>query len=143
MKEIPLPLVKANQIGIVLFVLLSFVFQQPWFIYILFLIQVIPLLAGAKGNLFVQLAKAVIGRERLKKSEGQAEELARFNQSIAVILLGISAASYVLGWQVAAYAASAMVAVAAIVAVMGYCVGCTIYYQYKRWKLLRSRSHQS
>lgn len=142
MKEIPLPLIKANQIGIVLFVLLSFVFQQPLFIYVVFLIQLVPLLAGAKSNLFLLLAKPLIGKKRLSESEGQAAELARFNQSIAVILLGVSAIAYLLGWHILAYAASAMVAAAAIVAVMGYCIGCTIYYQYKRWKLLRSRSTQ-
>ncbi|GAB6930874.1 hypothetical protein JCM10914A_48570 [Paenibacillus sp. JCM 10914] len=142
MKEIPLPLIKANQIGIVLFVLLSFIFQQPLFIYLLFLIQFIPLLVGTKANVFVLLAKPLIGKARLAKSDGQAAELARFNQSIAVILLGISSIAYLLGWHVWAYAASAMVAAAAIAAVLGYCVGCTIYYQYKRWKLLRERSSQ-
>ncbi|MNO73604.1 hypothetical protein D3C76_645760 [compost metagenome] len=141
MKEIPLLLIKVNQASIVIFVLLSFIFQQPLFIYFVFLIQLVALLFGAKTNLFILLAKLFINKEKLQKSETQAAELAHFNQTIAVTLLGISSVSYLFGWNVIAYIASAMVAVAAFVAVLGYCVGCTLYYQYKRWKLLRSRAN--
>jgi hypothetical protein len=33
MKEIPLPMIKANQSGIVLFVVLGLATQQPWWIW--------------------------------------------------------------------------------------------------------------
>lgn len=138
MKEIPLPLIKSNQAGIVLFVLLSFVVQQPGFIYLLFLIQLIPLVFGSQTNLFIGLAKLVLTKERLRSAEMQAVELARFNQTIAVVLLGFASVSYVIGWSVLAYIFSGMVALAALVAILGYCIGCTIYYQYKQWKHLRS-----
>ncbi|PAD77034.1 DUF4395 domain-containing protein [Paenibacillus campinasensis] len=140
MKEIPLPLIKVNQAAMVLFVLLSLVFRQPLFIYAIFLIQLIALAAGARANLLFLVAKWVLGADRLQRSDTQAAELARFNQSIAVILLGISSAAYLLGWHIVAIAASVMVAAAATAAVLGYCIGCTIYYQYKKWKLLRSRA---
>lgn len=141
MKEIPILLIKVNQASMVLFVLLSFIFGQPLFTYFVFLIQLIALVFGAKTNLFILLAKLFIGKERLQKSETQAAELAHFNQTIAVTLLAVSSVSYLFGWSVMAYIASAMVAVAAFVAVLGYCVGCTIYFQYKKWKLLRSRAN--
>ncbi|MEK3735015.1 DUF4395 domain-containing protein [Paenibacillus sp. FSL M8-0334] len=140
MKEIPLPLIKVNQAAMVLFVLLSLVFRQPLFIYAIFLIQLIALAAGARANLLFLVAKWFLGADRLQRSDTQAAELARFNQSIAVILLGISSAAYLLGWHIVAIAASVMVAAAATAAVLGYCIGCTIYYQYKKWKLLRSRA---
>lgn len=139
LKEIPLPLIKSNQAGIVVFVLLSFVFQQPLFVYMLFLIQLIPLLFGSKSNLFIGLAKLGFGKDRLRSSETQAAELAKFNQSIAAVLLGLSSVSFLLGWNVLAYIFAGMVALAASVAILGYCIGCTLYYQYKRWKALRSR----
>lgn len=141
MKEIPLPLIKTNQAGIVLFVLLAFLLQQPLLIYALFIIQLIPLAFGTKANLFAGLAKLFFSEERLRNAETQAAELAKFNQSIAVILLGIASVSQSLGWSWTAYLFAAMVACAALIAILGYCIGCTIYYQYKRWKLLRARKH--
>jgi hypothetical protein len=36
-----------------------------------------------------------------------------------------------------------MVGLAALAAVAGYCIGCTIYYQYKKWRALRARSAES
>ena len=102
MKEIPLPLIKVNQAAMVLFVFLSLVFRQPLFIYAIFLIQLIALAAGARTNLLFLVAKWFLGADRLQRSDTQAAELARFNQSIAVILLGISSAAYLLGWHIVA-----------------------------------------
>jgi len=138
MKEIPLPLIKANQAGIVLFVLLSFVLQQPGFIYLLFLIQLIPLVLGAHTNVFIPLAKLALSKERLRSAETQAMELARFNQTIAVVCLGLATVSHLIGWSVLAYIFAGMVTLAAFVAILGYCIGCTLYYQYKRLKFMRS-----
>lgn len=140
MNEIPLPLIKANQIGMVVLVLLSFGFQEPLFVYVAFLIQLISWVAGPKLNLFMGIARLAFGRARLQKAEKQAAELARFNQTIAVALLGLASASHAVGWTVVGHIFAGMVALAAFVAVLGYCVGCTIYYQYKKWKLLRTRA---
>jgi hypothetical protein len=60
MREVPIRYVKANQIGIVLFVVLSFLFNQPLILGALWIIQVIGLASGGKLNLFVQIGKAVL-----------------------------------------------------------------------------------
>ncbi|RXZ82516.1 DUF4395 domain-containing protein [Paenibacillaceae bacterium] len=137
MKEIPMPLIKANQLGIVVFIVLALLLQQPVFIYLLWAVQAIAFIAGQKGNLFVIAAKPLL-RSKLVDAETQALELARFNQSIAVGLLTVSSALLLLGWLVAGYIAAGFVLVAAGAAVLGYCVGCTIYFQYKKWKALRA-----
>jgi hypothetical protein len=140
MKEIPLPLIKANQAGIVIFVLAGLLLQQPYFIYFLFLVQLIGLVFGAKANVFIRLAGIVFSKERLRNSEQQAAELARFNQSIAVILLAAATLALIFDWTVLASVFAGMVALAAAVAIAGYCIGCTLYYQYKKWKHVRSRA---
>jgi len=98
MKEIPLPLIKANQAGIVLFVVIALASQQPWWIYALFLIQLAGLAFGPRASLFILLARSALTDERLKRSETQAAELSRFNQTIAVLLLGLSSVFHLAGW---------------------------------------------
>ncbi|WP_413375267.1 DUF4395 domain-containing protein [Paenibacillus taichungensis] len=129
MREVPMRYVKANQIGIVLFVVLSFLFNQPLILGALWIIQVVGLASGGKLNLFVQIGKAVLTG---KGTETQAVELQRFNNVLAVLFLTLALVSFGLGWQVAGYIFSSMLLLAASAALLGYCVGCTIYFWYKQ-----------
>lgn len=144
MKEIPMPLIKANQLGMVLLVVLSYLpldygFRSHLFVYAAFVIQLIGWFAGPQWNLFMGIARLFVSRNRLEKAEKQAAELARFNQTIAVALLGLASVFHAFGLTIAGHVFAGMVALAAFVAVLGYCVGCTIYYQYKKRKGLRAR----
>ncbi|QOS76884.1 DUF4395 domain-containing protein [Paenibacillus sp. JNUCC31] len=129
MREVPMRYVKANQIGIVLFVILSFLFNQPLFLGALWIIQVVGLASGGKLNLFVQIGKVVLTG---KGTETQAVELQRFNNVLAVLFLTLALVSFGLGWQVAGYIFSSMLLLAASAALLGYCVGCTVYFWYKQ-----------
>lgn len=129
MREVPMRYVKANQIGIVLFVVLSFLFNQPLILGALWIIQVVGLASGGKLNLFVQIGKAVLTG---KGTETQAVELQRFNNVLAVLFLTLALVSFGLGWQVAGYIFSSMFLLAASAALLGYCVGCTVYFWYKQ-----------
>ncbi|WP_058302946.1 DUF4395 domain-containing protein [Gorillibacterium timonense] len=133
-KEIPVPYVKANQTGIVLSVVAAFVFQEPWVLAALWLIQVVGLLSAGKANLFVRLAKPWL---KVSGSQTEAYELQRFNNTLAVLFLTLSLLSFLLSWTVAGYVFAFMLLAAAGTALAGYCIGCTIYYQYKKWKALR------
>ncbi|WP_408894000.1 DUF4395 domain-containing protein [Paenibacillus taichungensis] len=129
MREVPMRYVKANQIGIVLFVVLSFLFNQPLILGALWIIQVVGLASGGKLNLFVQIGKAVLTGKGI---ETQAVELQRFNNVLAVLFLTLALVSFGLGWQVAGYIFSSMLLLAASAALLGYCVGCTVYFWYKQ-----------
>ncbi|GAS83728.1 DUF4395 domain-containing protein [Paenibacillus amylolyticus] len=129
MREVPMRYVKANQVGIVLFVLLSFVFNPLVVLGVLWVIQVVGLASGGKLNLFVQIGKAVLTG---KGTETQAVELQRFNNILAVLFLSLALISFSLGWVVAGYVFSIMLLAAASAALLGYCVGCTVYFWYKQ-----------
>ncbi|WP_340400502.1 DUF4395 domain-containing protein [Paenibacillus sp. FSL H8-0079] len=129
MREVPMRYVKANQVGIVLFVLLSFVFNPLVVLGVLWIIQVVGLASGGKLNLFVQIGKAVLTG---KGTETQAVELQRFNNILAVLFLSLALISFSLGWVVAGYVFSVMLLGAASAALLGYCVGCTVYFWYKQ-----------
>jgi len=123
--------VKANQIGIVLLTILSLLFQQTWILAVLWLIQVAGLLSSGKLNVFVQLAKLILSN---KGAETQAAELQRFNNTLAVLFLTFATISFLLNWQVVGYIFSAMLLLAAGAALLGYCIGCTIYFWYKQFR---------
>ena len=133
-KEVPVPYVKANQTGIVLTVASAILFQEPWAFAALWLIQVIGLLTRGKGNLFVLIGKPFL---QTPSSRTEAYELQRFNNTLAVLFLTLSLLSFSLGWTIAGYVFAAMLLTAAGAALAGYCIGCTIYFQYKQWKARR------
>ncbi|GIP28271.1 hypothetical protein J23TS9_34010 [Paenibacillus sp. J23TS9] len=132
MKEIPEPYVKANQIGIVLFVILTAVFDQPYLLLALLVIQVVGLLTGK--NLFVLLAKPFL---KVEGAPTQAQELQRFNNTLAVIFLTLSLLSFLIQLPFLGYIFAAMLFLAAFAAICGYCIGCTVYFQYKQFKARR------
>ena len=128
--EIPMPYIKANQAGIVLFIIASFVLT-PWILPVLWLIQIFGLFTGGRLNLFVRIAKPWL---KVTGKDTQAAELAKFNNSLAVIFLTFSVLSFAQGWMISAYIFATMLLAAATAALLGYCVGCTIYYQFKQMR---------
>jgi hypothetical protein len=130
MKEVPLSYVKANQTGIVIFVILSIALLQPWLLALLWIIQVLGLVLGGQGNAFVWITKRFLP---VNHSRTQAEELTRFNNSLAVLFLTLSLISFALGWVILGYIFAGFLLLAAGAALLGYCIGCTVYYQYKQF----------
>jgi len=138
-QEIPLAKVRSNQIGIVIWIIVSIALDMPWLIAVLWLIQVLTLLLGSGANVFVTLleplAKAIYGTKHT-----EAKELVRFNLSIGLTFLTLSLLCVSLQWKLAAYIIAGMMGAAALAALLGYCIGCTIYFQYKKYKALRSKA---
>jgi hypothetical protein len=58
----------------------------------------------------------------------------RFNQILAVVLLSASVLSAMAGWQLASLIFAGMVFAAAFVAILGFCIGCFIQYQWKQYR---------
>ncbi|AZU64507.1 DUF4395 domain-containing protein [Neobacillus mesonae] len=135
LRSVPRPLVRTNQWFIVLSVLLTWITKQEW-------ILLIPLLAGLMGLFFgfnpiMRLAKLF-----LKKHPSQyiAEdwEQQQFNQTIAVICLAGGFISFLMNWTIVGYVFTIMVAAAAFIAILGFCVGCFIRYQWQQYQYRRS-----
>ncbi|WP_343223640.1 DUF4395 family protein [Paenibacillus oenotherae] len=95
----------------------------------LWIIQAAGLASAGKLNLFVLLTKLVL---REKGKETQAVELQRFNNVLALLFLTLALLSFVFDWPIAGYAFTAMLLLAASAALLGYCIGCTIYFWYKQ-----------
>ncbi|MEX2460305.1 MAG: DUF4395 domain-containing protein [Paenibacillaceae bacterium] len=135
MRGIPMPYIKANQVGIVLFVLLAIFLQQPLLLTVLWVIQVYGLVFGF--NIFVRIVKPILN---VKGSETQAEELQRFNNILAIVFLTLAIIGFATNLPVIGYIFSAILFLAAFVAICGYCIGCTVYYQYKQFIARQKRA---
>ncbi|WP_019911198.1 DUF4395 domain-containing protein [Paenibacillus sp. HW567] len=135
-RGIPRPLVKTNQAFIVLSVLATWFTGQYW-------ILAVPLAAGLSGLLFgynpvIKLAAIFLTKERSSYLLEDWDQQ-QFNQSIAVFCLTAGLVSFLAGWTVAAYIFTAMVAAAATVAILGFCIGCFIHYQWKMYTYRRKQ----
>lgn len=135
-RSIPRPLVKTNQSVIVISVLLTWITQMEW-------ILLIPLLAGLSGILFGYNPIMQLGKKFLKKPMKsyipEDWEQQQFNQKIAVFCLAAGFLSFLFGWNVAGYIFTVMVALAAFIAILGFCIGCFILYQWKQYQYRRAQ----
>ncbi len=63
----------------------------------------------------------------------------QFNQKIAVTLLSVSLFAYFLNVNWLAITASTMVALASLIAILGFCIGCFVRFQWKQYQYRRSQ----
>lgn len=132
--SIPRPLVRLNQWTILLSVILTWITGFYW-------ILLLPLLANLSGivlkvNPIIKLGRPFLKKE-LKSYIPEDIEQQRFNSTIAVSCLALALIGYVTGVSVLAYVFSIMVAVASFVAILGFCVGCFIYFQINQYQYKR------
>lgn len=139
--DIPMPIVKLNRWTLVGGIGLGLLLQQPLFTTTLFLLLLPAVLIGQRASLIFQVGKRLPAAQNADAPR-EDRRLMRFNNSIALILLGLAQVAFLLGAPLIGWALAAMVAVAAGVALAGFCVGCFLYYQLKlnRYRLGRSRA---
>jgi hypothetical protein len=138
-RSIPRPLVKINQWVIVLSVVISWISGGEW-------VLLIPLVSGLSGIFFGYNPIMQFAKRFLKKSPEsyvpEDWEQQQFNQKIAVFCLGAGFISFLLDWSLAGYIFTALVAVAAFVAILGFCIGCFILFQWKQFQYRRANSKE-
>jgi len=132
---IPKPLVQTNQAFIVITVVMALLLHPA--------ILLFPFVVGAYTLITKKNPVILWSRRFLKKpaasylQEDRDQQL--FNQWIATICLGLSLVFFSVGLPLLGFAFSVMVIIAAGVALMGYCIGCTIRYRYMMWKHNRTK----
>ena len=133
--SIPRPLVRTNQWIIFLSVILTWITGEAW-------ILAIPLVANLTGILFnfnpiMKVARVFLIQEgKTYIPEDVTQQ--KFNACIAVFCLGVGLISFLAGWMIIGYVFTIMVAVASFIAILGFCVGCFIFFQLKQFQYRRS-----
>jgi len=127
---IPLPIVTLNRVVLTFGILVALLTQQIWITTILFLILLPATVFGKRFSLIRYIGKTFL-KKQIKNSGTEDAGLQRFNNTIATTLLGLAQISFLLGHHILGWILSAMVMVAAGVALLGFCIGCFLYYQFK------------
>ncbi|WP_223700906.1 DUF4395 domain-containing protein [Sutcliffiella deserti] len=132
---IPKPLVTFNQWFILISVTVSLVTG-------LHFLLLVPLLSGLSGlltgfNPVLRLAKSFLSKPSSTNIQEDYKQL-QFNQTIAVSCLTLSLIGFYIGLPILGYIFSIMVAVASGVALLGFCVGCFIRYQWQQFQYRRT-----
>jgi len=143
--NIPMPIVRLNRWTLVIGILAGLVLQWPLVTTALFLILLPAVIFGQRGSLIFKTGKRLMAlgllRANDKDEDGEDRRLMRFNNSIAVTLLGLAQIAFLLGVPMAGWALSLLVVVAASAALMGFCLGCVLFYRFRiyRYRLFGAR----
>lgn len=135
-RSIPRPLVRTNQSVIVICSVLTLFTGQIWLLLIPFIAGLLGLVFGY--NPIMKLARLFL-RKDPKMYIPEDWEQQQFNQTIAVSCLGLGFLGFLMNWNAVGYIFTILVAVAAFVAILGFCVGCFIHYQWKMYIYRRTK----
>jgi hypothetical protein len=132
---IPRPLVRLNQMVIAISSILYLISGNNF-------ILLFPIITCASSLFFNFNPIMVVGKRFLRKplneyvQEDKAQQ--RFNQILAFSMLVLSYVFSLLNFSILSLVFASMVFVASTVALLGFCIGCFIHYQYHMWKYRRS-----
>lgn len=142
---IPMPVINLTRYLLLTGIVLAIILQQPLITTTLFLVMLPAVIWGKKASLIFFIGSRIF-RKLNATAETESPKLTRFNNSIAVILLGMAQVAFLFNAPTTGYVLSGIVALAALIAIMGFCVGCFLFFQYNmnkykiRNKLFGSKS---
>lgn len=125
---VPMPIVTLNRTVLVVGVAIGLLFQQPLATTLLFLLILPGVLFGQRRSPIALIGRRLFARQ-VANAELEDRRLMRFNNTIALCLLGAAQVAFGLGLPFLGWAFAVAVAVAASVALAGFCVGCFLFYQ--------------
>ncbi len=122
-------------------IVLAALFHQPLITTVLFLMVAPSVAFGKRASvIFLVGSRLFPGHKTGEALESQ--QLMRFNNAIAAILLGAAQIAFATGSTTAGWFLCGMVAVAAGIALCGFCLGCFLYFQFnmQRFRLFGQKA---
>jgi hypothetical protein len=137
--DIPMPIVLLNRWTLLLGVVAAVVLQQPLITTALFAILAGAAIFGSRGSLIYQIGSRVFAR-RNATAETEDRRLMRFNNTLGAIFLGLAQIAFLAHAPLAGWILASFAALAAAIALAGFCVGCYLYVRFKieRYRLFGS-----
>ncbi len=127
---IPLPIVRLNRVVLVSGVAIAFLLQSPIIVAALFVMIAPAAIWGRRASLIYKIGSRLFARQNAT-AEKEDVRLQRFNNSIAALMLGGATLAFVLGAPTIGWILSFGVAAAALIALLGFCIGCFLYFQFR------------
>lgn len=133
---IPMPIVRFNRALLLSGALLAFILREPLVTTALFLLILPAALLGRRWSP-IFMAGSLLFAKWIPGAATDSPEVMRFNNAIAAILLGAAQVAFLLGATAVGWVLSGIVALAAAVALCGFCFGCFLFYQFnlQRYRL--------
>ena len=127
---IPMPIVSLNRWTIVLCVIAALLLRQPLITTVLFALILPAALFGSRGSLIYWVGtRAFARRNAVAGTEDRG--LMRFNNALAALMLGLAQLFFLLRVPLAGWILALMVALAAGIALAGFCIGCFLFLRFK------------
>ncbi len=127
---IPLPIVSLNRWCIVVGVIVAAAFHQPLITTALFAIIAPAALFGSRASLVFWSGSRLFARA-IAAAETEDRRLMRFNNWLAAIMLGCAQIAFFAHAPLAGWMLCGAVALAAAIALCGFCVGCFLFFRFK------------
>jgi hypothetical protein len=127
---IPQPIVRLNRLTILVGVIAGYVLHAPFITTVLFAIVALAAAFGRRASAIYWIGTLVL-RPSTSRPDGEDPRLMRFNNTLAAIILGAAQLAFVLHAPVAGWVFAGLAALAAAVALAGFCFGCFLFYQFK------------
>lgn len=133
---IPLPIVTLNRAFLTFGILIALLTDQIWITTLIFIIILPAAVLGKRYSLIYHLGSKLLTKQIIN-SDYEDAALQRFNNTIAASLLAFSQLFFMINQAIVGWVFAGMVMVASGVALLGFCVGCFLYYQFKiqRYKI--------
>ncbi len=127
---VPTPIVTLNRTLLATGIVVGLVLQQPLLTTLLWLLLLPAVLGGLRWSPIAWIGTRLFARQ-IKHAEREDRNLTRFNNTIALLLLSGAQLAFLAGAPLLGWALAICVALAASVALAGFCVGCFLYFQFK------------
>lgn len=127
---IPVPIVTLNRACIAGGVALGVLLRQPLITTALFALIAPAALFGSRGSLVFAIGTRLFARANAT-AEREDRRLMRFNNALAAIALGLAQIAFIARLPVLGWIFSCVVALAATIALCGFCVGCFLFFRFK------------
>jgi hypothetical protein len=127
---IPQPIVRLNRLTILAGVVVAYLLQAPLITTVLFTIVTLAATFGRRASLIYCIGTIVL-RPSTSRPDGEDSRLMRFNNALAALVFGAAQIAFVLHAPVLGWIFAGLAALAAAVALAGFCFGCLLFYQFK------------
>jgi hypothetical protein len=128
---IPASIVRLNRATIVLGVLIALLVRVPLVSTLLFAVVLAAALFGRRASLIYAVGLRVFRPVPEDPVHDEDPRLMRFNNGLAALFLGVAQIAFLAHAPFVGWVFAALTAVAATVALAGFCFGCFLFYQFK------------
>ena len=132
-KDIPIPVLNFTRWVYFIILVSGILLQKPWETTLLLVLLLPVVIFGKKWNIIGRFGKKLLA-SKIPGSLYEDRRLIQFNNTLLVIMLILAQIAFVTGNNIIGWLITSMAIAATGLALVGYCVGCFLYYRFKLYR---------